>query len=84
MRKLAIIMAIVAQAAALAWVVIERETVSRTGTVVYLRTAPVDPRDVFRGDYVQLSYDINRIPQDLADAECASRRSARRRASTPH
>ncbi|HEY9198654.1 MAG TPA: GDYXXLXY domain-containing protein [Gammaproteobacteria bacterium] len=68
MRKLAIIIAILAQAAALAWVVFERETVSRTGTVVYLRTAPVDPRDVFRGDYVQLSYDINRIPQDLADA----------------
>ncbi len=68
MRRLAIIFAIVVQAAALAWVVVERETVSRTGTVVYLRTAPVDPRDVFRGDYVQLAYDINRIPQSLAEA----------------
>jgi uncharacterized membrane-anchored protein len=68
MRRLAIILAILAQVAVLAWVVIERETVSRTGTVVYLRTAPVDPRDVFRGDYVQLAYAINRIPEDLADA----------------
>jgi uncharacterized membrane-anchored protein len=25
---------------------------------VWLRTAPVDPRDLFRGDYVQLEYDI--------------------------
>ncbi len=68
MRTLLIVFAILAQAAALAWVVVERETVSRSGTVVYLRTAPVDPRDVFRGDYVVLDYDINRIPQTLIDA----------------
>lgn len=68
MRTLAIMLAIVAQVAALGWIVFERETVLRSGTVVYLRTAPVDPRDVFRGDYVQLSYDINRIPLALADA----------------
>ncbi|HWS02322.1 MAG TPA: GDYXXLXY domain-containing protein [Gammaproteobacteria bacterium] len=68
MRTLAIILAIVAQAAALGWVVLERETVLRSGSVVYLRTAPVDPRDVFRGDYVRLSYDINRISRALADA----------------
>ncbi len=68
MRTLAIILAIVAQAAALGWVVLERETVLRSGSVVYLRTAPVDPRDVFRGDYVRLSYDINRIPLALAEA----------------
>lgn len=67
MRTLAIILAILAQAAALAWVVVEREDVYRNGSVVYLRTAPVDPRDVFRGDYVQLAYDINRISLALAD-----------------
>ena len=36
-----------------------------TGTTVYLRTIPVDPRDIFRGDYVTLSYEIsnfNSIP----------------------
>lgn len=68
MRKWVIILAILAQAAALGWVVAERETVYRSGAVVYLRTAPVDPRDVFRGDYVQLSYDINRIPLTMAEA----------------
>ena len=31
-----------------------------TGDVVLLRVAPVDPRDLFRGDYVILSYDVSR------------------------
>jgi uncharacterized membrane-anchored protein len=29
-----------------------------TGQVIYLHVRPVDPRDVFRGDYVTLNYDI--------------------------
>jgi uncharacterized membrane-anchored protein len=29
---------------------------------VTLQTEPVDPRDLFRGDYVTLSYDISRLP----------------------
>ncbi|OGK54399.1 hypothetical protein A3B56_01775, partial [Candidatus Roizmanbacteria bacterium RIFCSPLOWO2_01_FULL_45_11] len=28
---------------------------------VYLRTIPVDPRDIFRGDYVTLSYEISQF-----------------------
>lgn len=32
-----------------------------TGERVVLRTAPVDPRDLFRGDYVSLSYEISRL-----------------------
>ena len=32
-----------------------------TGTEILLKTAPVDPRDLFRGDYVTLSYEINTI-----------------------
>jgi uncharacterized membrane-anchored protein len=43
----------------------QREWVRRTGRAVYFRTAPVDPRDVMRGDYVRLSYDISRVPRDL-------------------
>ena len=33
-----------------------------TGDTVLLRVVPVDPRDMFRGDYVTLSYDISRMP----------------------
>ena len=32
------------------------------GTRVQLETAPVDPRDLLRGDYVILSYKISRVP----------------------
>ncbi|MEI7028124.1 GDYXXLXY domain-containing protein [Paenibacillus sp. y28] len=32
------------------------------GKEIRLQTAPVDPRDLFYGDYVRLSYDISRIP----------------------
>ena len=68
MRKILIAVAILLQAAALGWIVFERENVLQKGQVVYLRTAPVDPRDIFRGDYVTLRYDINNIPVALATA----------------
>jgi uncharacterized membrane-anchored protein len=31
------------------------------GEEILLKTAPVDPRDIFRGDYVNLRYDISTI-----------------------
>lgn len=43
----------------------EREWVLRTGRTIYLRTAPVDPRDPMRGDYVHLDYQISRVPRTL-------------------
>jgi len=33
-----------------------------TGDVVLLRVVPVDPRDMFRGQYVTLSYEFSRTP----------------------
>lgn len=33
-----------------------------TGQHILLRTLPVDPRDMFRGDYITLSYEISTIP----------------------
>ncbi len=35
-----------------------------TGQTVLVRVQPVDPRDLFRGDYVILSYDFSRVQQD--------------------
>jgi len=32
------------------------------GKTVLLRVQPVDPRDIFRGDYVTLSYEFSRLP----------------------
>lgn len=42
----------------------ERAYTLMTGREIVLRTAPVDPRDLFRGDYVILSYAIRSL--DLA------------------
>ena len=38
-----------------------KEYTLRTGTEVLLKLRPVDPRDLFRGDYVILSYDISSV-----------------------
>ena len=42
----------------------QRELIRLTGRTVYFRTAPVDPRDVMRGDYVRLMYDISHVPRE--------------------
>lgn len=49
-----------------------------TGTKVLLRTVPVDPRDILRGDYVVLNYEISslnleNIPSDFTDLSRGSR-----------
>jgi uncharacterized membrane-anchored protein len=44
--------------------VVYRQYWVSTGERILLRTAPVDPRDIFRGDYVQLSYEISNIDLD--------------------
>lgn len=38
-----------------------KEFTLRTGKEVLLKTVPVDPRDLFRGDYVILRYEISRL-----------------------
>ncbi len=38
-----------------------KEFTLKTGVEVLLKTAPVDPRDLFRGDYVILRYDVSTI-----------------------
>ncbi|MFS8046956.1 GDYXXLXY domain-containing protein [Rhizobium sp. BR 314] len=57
----AIIVAIL-QTAVLGYMVGERAWGLRSGVEVILKTAPVDPRDLLRGDYVTLNYDISRVP----------------------
>jgi uncharacterized membrane-anchored protein len=51
-----------AQTAVLAYMVIDRVQLLRTGREIVLPIAPVDPRDLFRGEYVRLGYDISRVP----------------------
>lgn len=41
------------------------------GEKVIVKVVPVDPRDLFRGDYVILSYDFSRIPPEGIDGVSA-------------
>ncbi len=73
MRKIMVAGIILAQVALLLVMAIGRETIVRRGERVWLRTSPVDPRDLFRGDYVRLNYDISRLPRALwSDAVATS------------
>lgn len=49
------------QVFALVYMAGEREYVRAYGTRVYLQTAPIDPRDPFRGDYVRLRYSFSTL-----------------------
>ena len=67
MRKSFVILAVFLQLIVLAYMAGEREYILHSGKVIHLRTAPIDPRDMFRGDYVRLSYEISRIPVNRLD-----------------
>jgi uncharacterized membrane-anchored protein len=54
-----------------------REMIIHTGKSVFLKTAPLDPRDPFRGDYVSLNYEISEIPLKKFKGVLPSDRSAR-------
>lgn len=47
----------------------QRISILRSGSEVVLRTLPVDPRDLMRGDYVILGYDISRLPTIMISGE---------------
>lgn len=59
---IAAIIVAVLQTAVLGYMVGERAWGLRSGVEVLLKTAPIDPRDLLRGDYVTLNYDIARVP----------------------
>lgn len=62
MRRLFIIASVLLQLFALLYMAGVREAIIHTGKTVFLRTAPVDPNDPFRGDYVSLRYEISEVP----------------------
>lgn len=60
-RPLFFAAAVAAQVAVLASMTLSHSTAVRDGTRVTLRVVPVDPEDLFRGQYVQLGYDLSRL-----------------------
>ncbi len=53
--------ALALQFVVLGWMAGKREWIVRTGREVWLRTMPVDPQDLFRGEYVRLNYEISSL-----------------------
>jgi uncharacterized membrane-anchored protein len=49
-----------------------------TGKTVLVRVQPVDPRDLFRGDYVILSYPFSRTSPETIDGLSADERGGRK------
>ena len=64
-RKKLLILAIAFQVISVAVIALAREIILVTGSPVTLQTAPIDPRDLFRGDYVRLDYLFNKVPVQL-------------------
>ena len=60
------------QIVVLAGVIVMRAMPLLNGETVLLRVVPVDPRDMFRGDYVTLGYDISRPPPGMFQGGPAS------------
>ena len=46
------------QTAALGYMIADRQRLLKTGREIVLPVIPFDPRDIFRGEYVQLGYNI--------------------------
>lgn len=52
------------------WMILHRAAILRDGTEIVLKTAPVDPRDLMRGDYVRLRYEeISSVDGSLFEGE---------------
>ncbi len=51
----------------LVWMIVDRARLLQTGREVVLKTEPMDPRDIFRGHYARLNYEISRIPSNLVE-----------------
>lgn len=56
----------------LSWMIIGRAMILRNGHEIVLEVEPVDPRDLLRGDYVRLGYNISRLPGALFGAAGAT------------
>ncbi|KQT16284.1 MULTISPECIES: GDYXXLXY domain-containing protein [unclassified Bradyrhizobium] len=66
--------AVLLQSALLVLMVADRMQILREGVEVTLQTQPVDPRDLLRGDYVVLRYDISQLPAGSLKGKVADSR----------
>lgn len=69
--RILLTLAVMFQVAVLLGLVVmaSRPLVASGSRVVLLHVVPVDPRDLFRGDYVTLSYDLSRVDSTLTPGQ---------------
>ncbi len=59
--------------------ILQKETLLKDGTVVYLKLAPVDPRSLMQGDYMALRFEAsNKIRAALKKQQTTEERGKRR------
>ena len=56
-----------AQTTVLAYMVLDRVRLLASGREITLAVIPVDPRDLFRGEYARLGYDVGSVPLRLLE-----------------
>lgn len=68
-RNLLLSLAVVAlaQTGVLAYMVVDRVSLLKSGRQITLPVVPVDPQDFFRGEYARLGYPVGTIPVRLLD-----------------
>jgi uncharacterized membrane-anchored protein len=67
MTLIRILIVVALQTAALVYMILDRQAMLDSAQTVTLKVVPIDPNDMFRGEYVILNYDISRL--DLATLE---------------
>jgi uncharacterized membrane-anchored protein len=63
-KKILFWVIVAAQLSVLAFMITKQERLLANGTKVLLKCRPVDPRSLFSGDYVILTYEISRIDSE--------------------
>jgi uncharacterized membrane-anchored protein len=73
---LALAIVALVQTGVLASMVIDRVRLLKSGREITLPIVPVDPRDLFKGEYVRLGYDASNVPAKLLEGAAPGRNDA--------
>ena len=66
------------QLGVLGWIVAERVRLLAGGREIVLPIVPVDPRDLFKGDYVRLAYPISTLPAGAPETTAGTTPAAKK------
>ena len=71
MLTVRVLVVLALQTLALVYMIGDRQHMLNASRVVTLKVVPIDPHDLFRGDYVVLNYDISRVDVSVLAGEDA-------------